>query len=126
MNMLLWIAQIALALLSLSGGAYKVFMFEELAKVPTTAALPQGAWGALGVFEMVCAILLIVPAITKWKPFLTPLAAVALTVEGLAMAVMYAGYSLAPVATNPLLWVVVIALMAAFVAYGRFKLKPLA
>lgn len=126
MNILLWIVQAALALLALSGGAYKVFMFDELAKVPTTAALSQGAWGALGVFEMLCAVLLIVPAVMKWKPILTPLAAAALTLESLGLAVLYARYSLQLAATNPLVWVVAMALMAAFVAYGRYALKPLA
>jgi hypothetical protein len=124
MNILLWIFQIALALLALSGGAFKVFMFEELAKVPTTAALSQGVWGALGVFEMVCAVLVIVPALIKWKPTLTPLAAAALALESLALAVLYGKYSLELIATNPLVWVVAMALMAAFVAYGRYTLKP--
>jgi DoxX-like family len=69
------------ALLSFAGGAYKVFMFHELAKVPTTSALSRGGWGALGAFEMLCAILLIVPTAAKWVPVLTPLAAAALAGE---------------------------------------------
>jgi hypothetical protein len=52
MNVLLWVLQVALALLSLGGGAYKVFMFDELAKVPAMVTLARGGWGALGVFEM--------------------------------------------------------------------------
>lgn len=124
MNVLLWLVQIVLAVLSLSGGAYKVLAFDELAKMPATAALPQGVWGALGVFEIVCAVLLILPAALKWKRFLTPLAAAALALESLALAVLYAQYSLQLAATNPLVWVVAMALMAAFVAYGRYTLKP--
>ena len=53
----------------------------RLAKVPATAALPRGGWSALGVLEMVCAILLIVPAATRWMPVLTPVAATALVLE---------------------------------------------
>ena len=34
MNILLWILQVAIALFSLAGGAYKVFQYEELAEVP--------------------------------------------------------------------------------------------
>jgi DoxX-like family len=124
MNILLWVLQIALALLSFAGGAYKVFMFDELAKVPPIAALPQGAWAALGMFEMFCAVLLVVPAATKWTPVLTPLAAAALALESLSLAGLYARYSLALAATNPLVWVVVMGLLAAFVAYGRYSLKP--
>ncbi len=124
MNVLLWILQVALALLCLAGGAYKVFSFDELAKMPATGALSRAGWGALGVFEMLCAVLLVVPTATKWMPVLTPLAAAALTLESLLLAGLYARYSLRLAATNPLVWVVVIALMAAFVAYGRYALRP--
>jgi hypothetical protein len=75
---------------------------------------------------MLCAILLIVPAAAKWMPVLTPLAAAALALEAFTLAVLFAQYSLVLTATNPLMYVVVMGLVAAFVAYGRFTLKPLA
>jgi hypothetical protein len=125
MNVLLWVLQVPLALLSLAGGAYKVFMFDELAKVPAAGALSRGGWGALGVFEMLCAVLLVVPAAVKWMPVLTPLAAAVLALESLGLALLYARYSLELTAANPLVWVVVIGLTAAFVAYGRYALAPL-
>jgi hypothetical protein len=124
MNVLLWVLQVALVLLSLGGGAYKVFMFDELAKMPAMGALARGGWGALGVFEMLCAFLLVVPAAANRMPVLTPLAAAALALESLALAGLYARYSLELTATNPLVWVVVMGLMAAFVAYGRYALRP--
>ena len=120
MNVLLWVLQIALALQAFAGGAYKVFKFDELAKVPVMAALSRRGWGALGVFEMLCAVLLVVPVATKWMPVLTPLAAAALALESLALAGLYAKYSLKLAATNPLVWVVGMGLVAAFVAYGRY------
>ena len=123
MNILLWVLQLALALLSVSGGAYKVFMFDELAKMPATGALARGGWGALGVFEMLCAVLLVVPAATNWTPVLTPLAAAALAVESLALAGLYARYSRKLAATNPMVWAVVMGLLVAFVAYGRYALR---
>lgn len=126
MNVLLWVIQAVLALQSFAGGAYKIFNFAEIAKMPAIAALPRGAWTAMGAFEMLCAILLIVPAATKWMPSLTPLAAVALAVESLALAALYARYSLSLAATNPFVWVLVAALLAAFVAYGRYALRPVA
>lgn len=125
MNVLLWILQVVLALLAFSGGAYKLFQFDELAKMPATAALSRSAWGALGVFEMLCAIFLIVPQATKRMQTLTPGSAAALAVESLALAVVYARYSLAFAPTNPLVWVVAMALMAAFVAYGRYAQRRL-
>lgn len=124
MNVFLWALQIPLALLSLAGGAYKVFML--LAKVPSAGALSRAGWGAVGVFEMLFAVLLVVPAAMKWMPVLTPFGAAALALESLGLAVLYARHSLELSATNPLVWVVVIGLTAAFVAYGRYALAPLA
>jgi hypothetical protein len=124
MNVLLWVLQVALALLYLAGGAYKTFMFDELAR--QMSALSRGAWRALGVFEMLGAVLLVVPAAAKWMPVLTPLAAAALALETLAIAGLYARYSLKLAATNPLVWAVVMGLLAAFVAYGRYALGPAA
>ena len=126
MNVLLWILQAALALLALAGGAYKVFMFDQVANEMWYGALPRSGWSALGVFEMLCGILLIVPAAANWMPALTPLAAAALALETLALAGLYARYSLTLTPANPLVWAVVMALLAAFVAYGRYALKPAA
>ena len=125
MNVLLWILQIALALFCFAGGQYKLFHFDELAKLPSAAALSRGGWGAIGIFEILCAILLVVPAAVKWMPILTPIAAAALALESVALAVLFAQYSLALTATNPLVFVVVMGLVAAFVAYGRYALRPI-
>jgi hypothetical protein len=122
MNVLLWILQGALALLFLAGGAYKTFMSGALAA--QFAALPSGGWRALGVLEVVGAILLIVPAALKWRPVLTPLAAAVLAVETLALAALYARYSRELAATNPLVWAVAMGIAAACVAYGRYALGP--
>ena len=122
MNIFLWILQVALALLYLAGGYYKAFMFDELAI--QMSALSRGAWGALGVLEMLGAILLVVPAAAKWMPILTPLAAAVLALETLALAGVYARYSLDLAVTNPLVWAVVMGLLAAFVACGRYALRP--
>lgn len=122
MNILLWVFQAVLALLYLSGGAYKVFSFDEVATHLT--ALSRGGWRALGVLELVGAVLLVVPAALKWKPLLTPIAAAVLALETLALAVLYAQYSLDLAATNPLVWALVMGLLAAFVAYGRYALRP--
>jgi len=117
MNVLLWVLQVGLAMLYLAGGSYKTFKFAELAS--QMRALPPAGWRALGVLEMVGAVLLIVPAAAQWMPVLTPLAAAALALETLALAGLYARYSLKLAATNPLVWAVVMGLLAAFVAYGR-------
>lgn len=124
MNVLLWVFQVALALLYLAGGAYKAFMFDELAN--QMDVLSRGGWGALGVLEMVCAVLLVLPVSEKWMPIQTPLAGAVLALETLGLAALYAGYSLTLTASNPLVWAVAMGLMAAFVAYGRYALRPTA
>ena len=50
----------------------------------------------------------------------------ALALETLALAGLYARYSLRLAATNPMVWAVVMGLLVAFVAYGRYALRPLA
>lgn len=121
MNILLWILQLVLALVYFAGGAFKLFSYDELAKVPAGAALSRGAWGALGALEMIGAVLLIVPAAFRWMPSLTPLAAAVLAVETLALACVDARYSLEITVTNPLMWALPIGVAAAFVAYGRWR-----
>lgn len=121
MNILLWIVQALLALLSFAGGAYKIFGYAELAKMPATAALSRGTWGALGAFEMACGVLLIVPTLAKWMPALTPTAAVAIGLESLLLAVLYARHSMQLTASNPLVWVVLMILLAVIVAFGRSR-----
>jgi hypothetical protein len=58
-------------------------------------------------------------------PQLTPLAATVLAVETLGLAALYASYSLKFAASNPMVWALVMGLLAAFVAYGRYSLSPL-
>ena len=124
MHVLLWILQVAAGLFYFAGGAYKAFNGSQLAaQMP---ALPPALWSVLGVVEMVCAVLLVVPATGKWLPHATPTAAAVLAVETLALAALYARYSLAVAATNPLVWAVALGLLVGFVAWGRYALRPLA
>ena len=123
LNVFLWILQAMLAFLFVASGAYKLFSFEELSQ--TFAALPLVAWQALGILEIVGAVLLIVPAALHRKPTLTWIAATVLTVETFGLAALYATYSLELAATNPLPWAVVIGVLSAFVAYIRRNLAPL-
>jgi len=123
MNVLLWIVQALLALLLLAGGSFKFLKPEDVAsQIP---ALPLGAWRAIGVLEVLGGVLLIAPAATKWLPVLTPAAAAVLLVEALALSILYASYSLQLTAANPLVWSATMAILLAFVTYGRFSLAPL-
>ena len=122
MNIALWILQAALAFLYLSGGAYKLFKFDELAN--QMQILPHLGWRVFGAIEIAGAVLLIIPAAIKWMPLLTPLAAGVLALETLVLAGLYAQYSLKLTATNPLIWSVTMGLLVAFVAYGRYAISP--
>lgn len=124
MNILLWVLQSVLALFAFAGGAYKITSFDQIASMPSTQALPRVVWTGIGVFEMACAILLIVPRALNRMPALTPIAAAALVVEGLLLSGLNARYSVELAATNPLVWTAGMAVLAAVVAHGRFSLKP--
>jgi uncharacterized membrane protein YphA (DoxX/SURF4 family) len=118
MNVLLWILQIALAFLYISGGAYKVFKVANLAS--HFRGFPPNAWRALGVIELVCGVLLVIPAKVTGVPMLTAIAATVLAIESLALAAAYARKSLKLVVANPLGWCAAMGLLAAVVAYGRY------
>jgi hypothetical protein len=123
MNILLWVLQIGLAFLYLAGGGFKASNSRDLAR--QIRALPPSAWRAVGLFELLGAVLLIVPSAATWRTELTPFAAAALALESLALAAVYARYSLKLVAANPLVFAVPMSLVAIIVAYGRYSLCPL-
>ena len=122
MNVLLWVLQVALAVLNLAGGGYKVFSGGEIAG---RYGISRGGWGALGAVEMLGAVLVVVPAALNWMPALTPLAAAVLALEALLLAVLYARKSRKLVAANLLPYALVMLVLAAFVAYGRYALLPI-
>ncbi|ANB16378.1 DoxX family protein [Dokdonella koreensis] len=122
MNVLLWVLQILGALLYGSSGVMKVFLFETISQdVPSFGALPLEAWMALGVLELVCTIGLIVPAALPWRPNLTILAAVLLALESLVFVWVHVKYH----EVTPLILSGVLGLVMAFVAYGRWVLRPI-
>jgi uncharacterized membrane protein YphA (DoxX/SURF4 family) len=118
MNILLWILQITVAFLFISGGAYKVFKVDNLAS--HFRGLPPNVWRALGVIELVGGVLLVVPAKVTGVPMLTALAAAVLAIESLALAAAYARKSVKLVAANPFGWCATMGLLAALLAYGRY------
>ena len=121
-NIVLWVLQILGALLYLSSGVMKVFMFDKVsADVPSFGALPRNAWTALGILELVCAVGLIVPDALHWHPQLTVLAAIVLAIESLVFIWVHVKYREIP----PIILSGVLGLLVAFIAYGRMVLKPI-
>ena len=65
MNTFIWMVQLLVAFVNAAGGAYKIFQFDKLAAMPAIAALPKNVWTTLGGVEVVCAVLLVLPALSK-------------------------------------------------------------
>jgi len=121
MNVLLWVLQVLAGLLYLGSGVMKVFMFDQISKdVRSFGALPRGVWLALGVFELVCVVALILPAALHWRPNLTVAAAIALAIESLVFIGVHVKYG----EIGAIIVSVALGLVMAFIAYGRLVLSP--
>jgi uncharacterized membrane protein YphA (DoxX/SURF4 family) len=124
MNVVLWIIQALLALLFLfAGGTKLVLPIEVLASMgsPNQVHLPGLLIRFIGVCEVLGALGLILPGLLRIRPGLTPLAAAGLVIIMIGATVLtFAGDGIAPA-----LFPLVVTLLAAFVAYGRWRLAPL-
>ena len=87
MNIALWIVQVLLALAFGAAGSIKTFMSMEMLNdmLPWIAHAPAWVPRVAGVSELLGALGLVLPSITKVKPALTPLAA-----AGLALVMVFA------------------------------------
>ncbi|MCA1573371.1 MAG: DoxX family protein [Acidobacteria bacterium] len=123
MTYVLWIIQVLLALLFLfSGGTKLVLPIETLMSMgsPNAIALPGLFVRFIGICEVLGALGLILPGLLRIRPGLTPLAAVGLVIIMIgATALTFAADGIA-MALPPL----VVGLLSAFVAYGRWRLAP--
>jgi hypothetical protein len=119
MTYVLWIVQGLLALLFLSAGGMKLVLPLEALQGPV--ALPGWFVRFIGVLEVLGALEVILPGLLHIRPGLTPLAAAGLALLMIgATVVTVAGGQLAPA-----LMPVVVGLLAAFVAFGRWRVAPL-
>ena len=117
-NGALWIVQGLLAALFLfAGGAKLVLPLDQMAG---PVALPGWFLRFLGVAEVLGALGLVLPGLLRIRSGLTSLAAAGLVIIMIgATVVMWAGGMVAVALMN-----VVVALLVAFVAYGRWRLAP--
>jgi uncharacterized membrane protein YphA (DoxX/SURF4 family) len=118
MNIALWIVQALLALLFLFAGGMKFVMsIEEMTK-----QMPMPGWFLhfIGACEVLGALGLILPWLTRIRMGLTPLAAAGLVIImiGATVVTLITGdIAMAPI---PL----VVGILCAFVVYGRWRLTP--
>ena len=119
MNYALWIVQVLLALLFLFTGGMKLVL--PLDKLTGPVALPGWFTRFIGVAEVLGAVGLILPSLLRISPGLTPLAALGLVLIMIgAVAVTLIGGMIGPALLS-----LVVGLLAAFVAYGRWRLAPI-
>jgi hypothetical protein len=115
----LWIVQVLLAALYLFGGGVKLVLPPEAMQGPIE--LPILFLRFIGVCEVLGALGLILPGLLRIRPGLTPLAAAGLVIIMIgATAITALGGDVAT-ALIPL----AAGLLAAFIAYGRWRLAPL-
>jgi uncharacterized membrane protein YphA (DoxX/SURF4 family) len=118
MNIALWIAQGLLAAVFLMAGAMKVMQPKEevLKRMATLEGLSANTIKTIGTLEILGAIGVILPAATGILPWLTPVAAIGLVLTMIGAAAAHARRGEYPnIGMN-----VILLLLAAFVAYGRF------
>ena len=118
MNIALWIFQALLALLFLFAGAMKFVMSVE----EMTKQMPLPGWFLhfIGVCEVLGGLGLVLPWLTQIRPGLTPIAAAGLVIIMVGATVITLMIMDIAAALFPL----VVGILAAFVAYGRWHLAP--
>lgn len=120
MNILLWALQVLLALWSITGGLYMINNYNELAKKWALDALPGPFWMILGAVQVLFALGLVLPGLFRILPGLVLVAAVVLAVVSIAGVTLYTAYSGFP----GMLWGLLPAVIALFIAYGRWPANP--
>ena len=119
-NVGLWILQVLLAALFLFAGGMKLVLPVEAMAGPV--ALPGAFLRFIGVAEVLGAAGLILPALLRIRPALTPLAAAGLVIIMAGATTITAVWMAPASALVPL----VVGLLATVVAYGRWRIAPIA
>jgi len=118
-NRTLWVVQILLALLFLFAGGAKLVL--PVAEMTKQIALPGAFLRFIAVVEILGAAGLVLPGAFKIRTGLTPLAAAGLVIIMIGATVITLRTGAVAMAMFPL----VVGMLAAFVAYGRWSLAPL-
>jgi hypothetical protein len=120
LNVALWIVQALLSLFfALASGAPKLLIPADM--LPMPIPIPDVFLKLIGLMEVMGAIGLIAPGLVHIRPGLTPLAAACLVLLTICAAV----YQVMGHQPESAVFALGIGLLAAFVAYGRWRLAPL-
>jgi len=120
MNVLLWVLQALLAVAFLAHGWLFLFPPAEMVDV-MNAVIPPAFRVFIGVAEVLAAVGLTLPGITRVLPWLIPLAAAGLMIVMLAATILHGMRDeVGSAITTAILFIV-----ATFVAYTRWKVNPI-
>jgi uncharacterized membrane protein YphA (DoxX/SURF4 family) len=120
MNVLLWIIQVLLAPLFIFSGSMKfAITVQQLNEQPVF--LPRIFLDFIGICEILGGIGLILPALLRIKPGLTPLAAAGLAIIVAGATVITLMGPMKGLAGVPFITCV----LCLFVAFGRWRLRPI-
>jgi hypothetical protein len=117
---MLWTVQVVLALAFFAHGLLFLFPPASMA-AQMTAALPRWFQLFLGVAEVAAAVGLTVPGLTRIQPRLVPMAAGGIMIVMLSATIFHTTRSEWSSAATT----VVLLLMATFVAYMRWRARPI-
>lgn len=121
LNVVLWIVQVVLAGMFVMAGMMKTFQYEKAkAALPWVKEYSKGFVTFVGLVDLLGGLGVVLPALTGVMTSLTPLAALGIAVLMVVAAVFHArrGENQA-IGLN-----VGLLVLAAFVAYGRWFLRP--
>ena len=122
MHVTLWIVQIILAILLLMGAIMKFMPIEKIsAMMPWTGQISPAIVRLLGFIDLLAAIGLILPALLRIMPQLTQWAAIGVVVLMICSIVFHISRAEASVIG----FNIFSALLAIFIAWGRFKKAPI-
>jgi putative oxidoreductase len=124
LNILLWVGQVTLAgMFGMAGVSKATRPIPELApQMPWTADIPEALVRFIGTAEFLGALGLVLPALTRIRPGLTPLAAAGLVAIMVLASVFHATRG----EPGGIVVNVVLGSVAAFVAWGRYRKLPIA
>jgi uncharacterized membrane protein YphA (DoxX/SURF4 family) len=125
MKYILWIIQFLLAILFIFAGGSKLVMsielMQEMARQSGQSPLPGMLLRFIGVAELLGGIGLVLPALLRIRPGLTPLAAAGLLIIMIGATVITVSSGTVAAAIFPF----IVCLLLLFVLYGRWRLAPI-
>jgi hypothetical protein len=123
MHIVLWVLQALLAATLIWAAFAKLFQPIEQLKTmwPWTGEISPGLVKLTGIVDLLGALGLLLPALFRYKPVLTPIAAIGIVLLMISASVFHISRGEA----SQIGFNIVFGLLAALVAYGRLKIAPI-